>query len=179
MMTAPTRLAPGAGAADHALIGLEALARQFLEQEQPGRAAQVLADVDSGTAALRFTVSLCGLEWHLSCEIEHHGNGRPEPVALPGRDRWVPALLPVLFPLVTLVKTATSASTTAPRLLNDVARGRAWLSFDVEMRGRLALVSAHVRPGRDLRRRVNLMEAGCMRLRDSHTNRREHGPATQ
>lgn len=167
MMTAPTRLAPGAGAADRALIGLEALARQFLEQEQPGRAAQVLAEVDSGAAALRFIVSLCGLDWHLSCTIERNGDGRPEPVALPGRDRWVSALPPVLFPLVTLVKTATSASTTAPWLLNDVARGRAWLSFDVEMRGRLALVSAHVRPGRDLQRRVPLMEAGCMRLHDA------------
>lgn len=163
MMTAPTRLAPGAGAADRALIGLEALARQFLEQEQPGRAAQVLADVDSGTAALRFTVSLCGLEWHLSCEIEHHGNGRPEPVTLPARGVWVSALLPVLFPLVTLVKTATSASMAAPKLLADVANGRAWLGFDVEMRGRMALVSAHVRPAHDLRRRVPLMEAGCTR----------------
>lgn len=179
MMTAPTRLAPGAGAADRALVGLEAMARQFLEQEQPGRAAQVLAEVDNGTAALRFLVNLCGLDWRLSCTVERHGDGRPEPVTLPGRDKWVPALLPVLFPLVTLVKTATSASTTAPRLLNDVARGRAWLGFDVEMRGRLALVSAHVWPGRDLRQRVNLMEAGCMRMRDSHTNRREHGPATQ
>ncbi len=179
MMATPKTLASGAGAADRALIGLEALARQFLEQEQPGRAAQVLAEVDSGTAALRFVVSLCGLDWHLSCTIERHGNGRPEPVTLPGRGKWAPALLPVLFPLVTLVKTATSASTTAPRLLNDVARGRAWLSFDVEMRGRLALVSAHARPGRDLRQRVPLMEAGCMRMRDSHTNRREHGPATQ
>lgn len=167
MMTAPTRLAPGAGAADRALVGLEAMARQFLEQEQPGRAAQVLAEVDSGTAALRFVVSLCGLDWHLSCTIERHGDGRPEPVALPGRDRWVPALLPVLFPLVTLVKTATSASTTAPRLLNDVAHGRAWLGFDVEMRGCMAMLSAHVRPRRDLRQRVPLMNAGCMRLHDA------------
>jgi hypothetical protein len=166
MMTAPTSACTGAGAADRALIGLETLARQFLEQEQPGRAARVLADVDSGAAMLRFTVSLCGLEWHLSCEIERLGDGYPEPVTLPDRGGWVSALLPVLFPLVTLVKTATRASTTAPKLLNDVANGRAWLGFDVEMRGRMALVSAHVRPAHDLRRRVPLMEAGCMRLRD-------------
>lgn len=164
MMTAAPMLTAGAGAADRALIGLEALARQFLELEQPGRAAQVLADVDSGAAALRFVVSLCGLEWHLSCTIERHGNGRPEPVTLPGREILVSALLPVLFPLVTLVKTATSTSATAPLLLNDVAQSRAWLGFDVEMRGRMALVSAHVRPVHDLRKRVPLMDAGCLRL---------------
>jgi hypothetical protein len=166
MMTTPTRLAPCAGTADRALIGLEAVARQFLERERPGRAAQVLADVDDGAATLRFFLALRGLEWHLSCTVERHGNGRPEPVALPDRDQWVPALLPVLVPLVTLVKMANSASTTAPRLLHDVAKGCAWLGFDVEMRGCMALLSAHVRPVRDLRQRVPLMDAGCMRLRD-------------
>lgn len=170
MMTAAPMLTAGAGAADRALIGLEALARQFLELEQPGRAAQVLADVDSGAAALRFVVNLCGLEWHLSCQIVRQTEDHAEPVTVPPCGEWVRGILPALFPLVTMLKAATSTSATAPRLLNDVAGGRSWLGFDVEIRGCMALLSAHVTPASDLRCRVPLMDAGCMR------NRNEPGP---
>lgn len=156
-MVAPERLPKAARAGAAALSGLQDLARLFLELKDPAGAAAALADVDTGAAVLRFSLRMRHLEWGLSCEIERSDSKCLE-ITGP-RDLCYRHFVPLMRDLIDLAREPAGA-----RPLQQVARGRLWLFFEVEIRGGLALLTGTTaRAGRPGEQR-QFMHAGFGRL---------------
>jgi hypothetical protein len=159
-----------ASAADRALIGLERLAGWCLDANPTGRHAGALAEVNAGAATLRFRLGLSGAHWWANCALEldgagagaDMGAGAGEARDLP-KEAW-PLVRPVLGPLIELVRTVSDSRPASKRLFADLTPDHARLCFEVEMCGRLALVSGYAMTDRAPGGRVQLMTAGCMRL---------------
>ena len=130
--TDPKKLAQAMKAGSRALNGLDGLARILLELKGAGSAGEVLAEVESGTAALRFSLRMRFMEWALFCHVERIGSTceLTAPRALCHSH-----FCSVMLHLVDFAREKVGAYR-----LGRVQKGALWLFFDVTVRGQSACI---------------------------------------